>query len=212
MFWNRPSHASDKDLSALADGALTENARIRVEKHVSACERCRSELGELREIRASLAALPRASAPRSFAVRQADVKAAPAARAPASRQPVLLGGLATIALVTFVTLVAVDVGGSTDSNDSSGTDGAERGTVAESEDRSFDDVGAEPDASGGGESAVVDEPPAAPTAEDVIVQATQDDNGSDVPLRAAEAGAAAVALGAGGALFYVWRRSRGAQA
>jgi hypothetical protein len=110
-----------------------------------------------------------------------------------------------IALVAFFTLVAVDVGGSSNSSsDSSGTDGA--GTVAESEDRGFDDVAAEPDASGGGESAVADEPPTAPTVEDAVEQTDEDSGGSDVPLRAAEAVTAVVALGAVGGLFYVWRR------
>jgi hypothetical protein len=221
MFWKRPSHISDEDLSAYVDGALGEGARVRVDEHAAACERCREALDQLLQLKASLAAMPRESAPRSFAVRQADLEDRPAAPASARGSPVLLGGLATVALVTFVTLVAVDVGGSIGGSGESDGDNS----VAESGDQSFGDVAAEePSSPGGGESAIADdgedavaddgdtragEPPAEPTdtGQDVTTQTEDDDDGTDVPLRAAQAGTAALALVAGGGLWYSRRRA-----
>lgn len=112
FFWRqRRQHIKEADLSAYVDGRPEQSARVRIEAHVESCDDCREALVELRALRTALRELPRAAAPRSFALREADVRPV-AAGHPAgttARAPALLGGLASVALVAFVTLVSVDV-------------------------------------------------------------------------------------------------------
>lgn len=114
MFFFRRKHPiSDDELNAYVDDQLSADARDRLDVHVEACAACRETLVELRSVRQALHDLPRETAPRSFALRQADVEA-PARARPAGAfagAPSLLGALATVSIVAFVALVAVDAGG-----------------------------------------------------------------------------------------------------
>ncbi len=58
----------ESDLSAYLDGALPESKRPRVEAHLRSCAGCAQRLDELRQLVATLNALPEAKAPRSFAL------------------------------------------------------------------------------------------------------------------------------------------------
>ncbi len=103
------THQPDAELlSALLDGRLDAAPRAAAETHVAACRACTARLGELRQIRSMLAAMPHAEAPRSFRLRQADVEAAPAParRSPALRAMPALGGLA---MVAFVVVLGADL-------------------------------------------------------------------------------------------------------
>jgi hypothetical protein len=126
--------------------------------------------------------------------------------APSRGTPALLGGLATVALVTFVTLVAVDVGGSGGSDSDSGGVGsfASDDRQAESQPEPQDATTLESASDAAGEDGA---DPAAPTVEVQAIDeaADADGEGSDIPLRAAEASTAALALVAGGALIWRWR-------
>ena len=50
-------HLPEGELDALLDGALTEQERARVEKHIAACEECGAELADLRWLRSELRAV-----------------------------------------------------------------------------------------------------------------------------------------------------------
>ncbi|HEX2034852.1 MAG TPA: zf-HC2 domain-containing protein [Chloroflexota bacterium] len=64
-----PEHAElNEHLNAYLDGALEHALRERVEAHLRLCERCRTELEELRVTKATLRALPQLRAPRPFTV------------------------------------------------------------------------------------------------------------------------------------------------
>jgi hypothetical protein len=127
MFWRKRHPVSHEDLSAHADGELGERQAVAVSAHVESCAACRAELTELRSTRLAVARLPRAQAPRSFAVRGADVATpTPPARAArgSARAQALLGGVAMVAAVVFIAIVAVDAGetgpGSSENGDDAG--------------------------------------------------------------------------------------------
>ena len=111
-FFRNAEHPSDETLSARIDGQAGVSERARIDAHVAGCARCRDALDGMRAVRSALAALPRQRAPRSFALREADVRPEP--RAPARglgwASPVL-SGVASLALVAFLTLVSIDAFG-----------------------------------------------------------------------------------------------------
>lgn len=96
-------------LSAYVDGELSAGERSRVERHLDGCATCRETLAGLRAVRSALQALPRATAPRSFALRQADVRPRAAARSAGWFASPALAGVAMVALVSFFSLVSVDL-------------------------------------------------------------------------------------------------------
>ena len=105
-------HTNDETLSSLIDGRLGASERARVEAHAEGCARCRDALEGLRAVRSALAALPPERAPHSFALREADVRSAPptAARGFAWATPAL-SGIASLALIAFLTLASIDAFG-----------------------------------------------------------------------------------------------------
>jgi anti-sigma factor RsiW len=115
MFWRNRHPVSHEDLSAYADEELDVRKAASVGAHVRSCGPCHETLAALQTVRSSVSALAKEPAPRSFALRQADVEAPAAAQARAfsGAQP-MLGGVAMVAAVVFVTLVAIDVGGAGD--------------------------------------------------------------------------------------------------
>ena len=113
FFFRRKHPINDGELNAYVDDQLAAGARDRLETHVESCSACRETLVELRAVRQALHDLPHERAPRSFALRQADVEAPVPTRAAGAfaGAPSLLGALATVSIVAFVVLVAVDAGG-----------------------------------------------------------------------------------------------------
>lgn len=55
-------HPPDEDLSSFLDGTPSPRRAAELERHLAACERCRSVLADLRAVRATLAGLPEAEA------------------------------------------------------------------------------------------------------------------------------------------------------
>jgi hypothetical protein len=103
---------NEEDLSAHVDGRLSPAESARLEHHLSSCEACRRQLGELRAVVEGLRALPSVRVPRSFALRPQQVEAERRA-APAIRIQRALafgpGGVAVAALLLFAVLVGVDL-------------------------------------------------------------------------------------------------------
>ena len=215
--WHHRRHPiRDEELSAHIDGRLKRAARL--EAHIEACADCRETLAQLRALRSALLRLPRAAAPRSFALREADVRPGVAPRPAGAlvRAPALLGGLASIAFVSFLTLVSVDLA----------TQPVEEGIPSVASEASMDaQAGEVSEAAAEGETG--DKPPrrprpaasqsrpecppdtACPPGESAapepspVAEAADD---SRIPLRVGEAAAAAVALAAAGSLALVWWR------
>ena len=137
LFFRRRHPIRDAELSAFVDGELPAVDSARVEAHVESCDPCGQTLLELRAVRQSVRDLPRVAAPRSFALREADVQTE--ARAPAagafSGAPGLLGAVATMAVLVFGVLVAVDVGGTPSGGgaDSAGMNFVTQGLEAEAD-------------------------------------------------------------------------------
>jgi hypothetical protein len=218
-------HAVDEAaLSGYLDGALDERAGARVEAHLASCAGCRVALAELRALRSALQALPQVTAPRSFALREADVRPRAAARAPLGFYSRALSGVMTAAFLVFVMLVGLDVLGSGSMDE--GTGGA---ALSEAPRNAADGESALPsplpstsgfsesdqeapsgdvalDERRDGEAGAATEEPAPEPAG--APAATRDNDGSDALLRAGEAAAGAVAIGAAGGLFFVVRRRR----
>ncbi len=239
MIFGRRRHPVDEaTLNAFVDEQLGAQARARVQRHAETCSTCRQTLVELRALRQTLSALPRAQAPRSFALREADVRSAPS---PAtigrwSRAPTTLSGVAMAALLAFAVLVGVDVLGQP-----AGDGGAGMFGVAPS----GDTRGAVPEADGGTDAqgpnafepgpGLSDGPTAEGVPSDSLSGKSMDSYQPEAPqatlplptstpraagngadgnengagaLRIAEAGTAALTLAAGGSLAFVWWRRR----
>lgn len=79
--WHESPEYRQEQLSAALDGALTANEQAALDAHLAGCESCRSELEDLRQVRALLRALPEPALPRSFLLPTEGELAAP--RAPA---------------------------------------------------------------------------------------------------------------------------------
>jgi anti-sigma factor RsiW len=105
MFTRHP--VSDDELSALVDGMLPAARQATVTSHTEACEACRHKLGELRTVKAVLAAMPRAATRRSFALTSEQAATRPAAPAPRSTPRYALAP--AIAMSVLVMLLAVDL-------------------------------------------------------------------------------------------------------
>lgn len=236
FFWRRSHAISEEQLSAYIDGQLDDADAARLEAHAESCSACRDALAELRTVRSTLRELPQVAAPRSFALREADVRPAPATRVSGGRAPALLGGLASVALVAFLTLVSVDV---LDRGSSGGDAATVSGAAADrsTTEQQYSDaevgdgetqlrentLGQSGAPSAGSaatpaarEPAVTGPVPAADDgaqpeggAPEATTRAAVDDDGvSDALLRAGEVAAAAVALAAAGGFAFAWRRRR----
>ncbi len=81
MLWFRRHGRLREQLSVYMDGELDAAATERLEVHLEECERCRTELEQLRDTATALRDLPEAEVPRSFAVTPERV-AAPRRTAP----------------------------------------------------------------------------------------------------------------------------------
>lgn len=79
--WHESPEYRQEQLSAALDGALAADEQAALDAHLAGCESCRSELEELRQVRALLRALPEPALPRSFLLPTEGELAAP--RAPA---------------------------------------------------------------------------------------------------------------------------------
>ena len=225
-------------LSAYIDGELSAGERSRMERHLDGCATCSATLADLRAVRSALQALPRATAPRSFALREGDIRPRAAARRGGWLASPALAGVAVVALVSFFSLVGVDLiaqpGGTADKSGP----GAVVQPAADSFDSAEDQSGEPPDdkdgrqavgtlsgsdataapplpattgaaETGAGEGTVPDFADA--TAVPMLPATTgaaEADDGDDTVLRIAEAGTAALALVAAGAFVYGWRRRR----
>lgn len=217
-------------LSAYIDGALRGDALSRVESHLETCERCRAAVEELRVVRGALRELPRDPAPRSFALRRADIEAPrPAMPSGLLRASPMLGAVATIALLAFVSLVGLDVAADPSGGDDRASGAFSPSLGAPVEERAADGA-VPPDERDDGTQDVGGEPQAETTATDSALSATGEDSPTSEPvlpatgpevdaasdeggdgrtgLRAAEAATAAVAIVAGGTFAVAWRRRR----
>src|SRR5260370_36626675 len=74
-----------EQLSAFLDGELSESERVALELHLAGCAACQRALGELRQVRALLRALPVPVLPRSFTLPESG--AVPEPLRPAARRP-----------------------------------------------------------------------------------------------------------------------------
>jgi anti-sigma factor RsiW len=120
MFTRHP--VSDDELSAFVDGMLPAARRAAVTSHAEACEVCRQKLGELRSVKAVLAAMPQAATRRSFALTSEQAATRPAAPAPRSAPRYALAP--AIAMSVLVMLLAVDlafIGGGAGEDTAGGT-------------------------------------------------------------------------------------------
>lgn len=209
MIFRSRAHASDADLSAYIDGQLSGRVHERVSGHLDGCSICQQALEELRAVRASLQALPRAPAPRSFALREAQVT--PRQPGGAFTAMPLLSGVAAMALIAFFAVVGVDMGIGGGWSSGSGSTAARPA--------SFSQVPAAPgaaessDASGVLRTAVTEQAfftgniagtPMQPTRAPAAI--TPESGGSDTGLHVVEAALAAVALVSGGSAVAVLRR------
>jgi hypothetical protein len=115
MRWPRKQHLSRTRSfpNSWTDGWFPARA-AEVEAHLPGCESCRAKLGELRSLKAMLAALPQAQPRQSFAVTEPSARPV---RRPASGRPGWLTLVPATALTALLVLLAVDftvIGGSED--------------------------------------------------------------------------------------------------
>jgi len=111
------------EISAHADGELAPDRLGGLEAHLSGCERCRTELGELLAVRSALRDLPQAAAPRSFTLTpaMAERKPAPvASRTTPSFVAMRIAGAGFAAVLAVV--VMLDAGGIVDDTRGGGSD------------------------------------------------------------------------------------------
>lgn len=113
-----------RELSAYADGELSQHASAKVESHLATCEDCRALVDSLRVTSAALSGLPAAETPRSFALTPemlGDEAPAPSARPAPSYVNGLRLAAAGLAVALAVVLIADqgDFGGGSDSQESS---------------------------------------------------------------------------------------------
>lgn len=100
-----------EQLHGYADGELGVRDELAVRGHLQDCERCRTELAGIRELKASLQALPEAEAPRSF--RLTPEMVAPPVPMRTAQTPRWLPRVAQVAggvaMAGFAALLAVDL-------------------------------------------------------------------------------------------------------
>ncbi len=104
----------DGDLSAYLDRQLTPAAAGRVERHLERCDRCQSELDELKALKALLVGAPRPQAPPGFweavhaTVHEHACRQPPAVRPWMARMwgraPILAAGMAMLILAAILPL------------------------------------------------------------------------------------------------------------
>ena len=118
-WWRRrPLHLTDEDLSGYLDNEASTREVDRIRAHLDACEDCRARLDGLRAVQSMLSELPRAVAPRSFVLspEQAGVQTrsrAPAYVAPPPPPRFRIPSFApAVALTFFLAVLAVDLAGS----------------------------------------------------------------------------------------------------
>jgi anti-sigma factor RsiW len=107
------NHISADDLSAYADGQITDRAEVRrIEAHLEACDRCREELDQFKAISHLLADLPEPELPRSFRISPEDL---PAGEDPVPIEPWLVRHqssfrvAAMAAVLLLVVVVTIDL-------------------------------------------------------------------------------------------------------
>ncbi len=103
------------EISAHADGELAAGRLGALEAHLTGCERCRTELGELLAVRSALRDLPQVAAPRSFTLTPAMAEREPApvtSRATPSFVAMRVAGAGFAAVLAVV--VMLDAGGIVD--------------------------------------------------------------------------------------------------
>lgn len=106
----RRRHKPDAEaLSEFVDGRGAAETRASIEAHLGECEACRSRVAALRDVRASLAAMPEAEAPRSFRLRQAAVEKQPRAAPPAPGWLRMMPALSAAAVMVFVVVLGADL-------------------------------------------------------------------------------------------------------
>lgn len=165
MFWfDRHRRLRDR-LSAYIDGALDPADAGRLEAHLGECERCRTELEQLRSTVAALRELPEAQAPRSFALSPERA----AVRRPASSAASLAFGARTAAAGIAVALAAVLVVDLGDLGGDGGTEKVSAPRIAADREASEGDL----EATGG----AAPEPYATPAAPEVGAGAAAEDAG-----------------------------------
>lgn len=216
-------------LSAYLDGQLDQRATAETEAHLAACEPCRLRLGELRETRSLLRAVPEAEPPRSFRLHEADVR--PVEPRQPSSVTRWMPALSAAAVIVFAVLVGFDINANAGTNSSGSTSlssaPAERaaadsatameGAQAPGPSQYSQEDGAEPTSQPPAAAHVAPDEGAAGEPTEQFQAAGTDrqpvgsggDDGDDLALRIAEAGVAAVALGAAGASVVIWKRRRG---
>jgi hypothetical protein len=95
-------HQPDREtISAYLDGQLAPARVTALDAHIASCENCRDELERLRELRATLRAMPVAEAPRSFRLTPSQAGARAAIPAPPPMLMRAMPALTAAALVVF---------------------------------------------------------------------------------------------------------------
>ncbi len=111
------------EISAHADGELAPDRLGTLETHLSGCERCRTELGQLLAVRSALRDLPQAAAPRSFTLTPAMAERRPApvaSRTTPSFVAMRVAGAGFAAVLAVV--VMLDTGGIVDDSGGGSSD------------------------------------------------------------------------------------------
>lgn len=128
-WWRRrPLHLTDEDLSGYLDNETSAREAERIRAHLDSCEDCRARFEGLRAVQSMLSALPRAVAPRSFVLspEQAGVQTpsrAPAYVAPPAPRFRIPSFAPAVALTFFLAVLAVDLAGSSVSQQEDSTAG-----------------------------------------------------------------------------------------
>jgi len=115
----------EADASAYVDDALGGGAKARFEAHMAGCPRCAQAVADFHGLKVQTRALPEFDAPRSFRLTAAMLAALATISPPAARRQSagfrLAQGVAVVAIVGFVTVLAVDLGRGSSSNSTTTT-------------------------------------------------------------------------------------------
>jgi anti-sigma factor RsiW len=131
-FFNRSEHPQEL-ISAFVDGELAARQSESVARHIAGCDECTALLGELREARAMLAALPREAPRRSFVLGPEHARgrvAAAARQAPRRSSFSFAPAIAATVLIGLLFADAINLQSSSQDESTGGLAGASQRDLA----------------------------------------------------------------------------------